>query len=656
MLFLPLILASGSQTPRNYFEFRENVLNVDTARLVLRIEGGAVSYVQDKATSEVLLDADPYVNRPTPEVGFVGFTSEAADATRYARWPTRASSVSFRLLSPEHAQLVYSGLGTDPGADGSQLIADVTVDTQSGEVVVQTTGSEGVPGLSPVSVDLPVTGLATRSVILGNGAKCERQDAEAIARSSYSDFGLNGPTMAVAEGQRSSLAVWSESFESIPEYVELEHRADYDHVVLHAERSAQQTEQQRIVSPAWRLGTYPTWVDVAHRWRTRFEAITGAHPLWENRANWVRNVHAIYDATNQWSDEQPARLAELAAMAEPDCILYFVWNGDRIVLYGDPTLVNEIDRPKPEEIQVLANYGWPLLLYHPYNLIYSEIGTTNRLNLLASNGWLPPGYEFRPDFDCTPDCWQSYWSGVKASYYDGSQFEILHPGSTRFRNYLLRNLGDYVARYGANGAYLDILGDVTNFFTGTQATVEGQDYTLGEVSTLISVTQTLPDIGIMSEYQPSWLVPFSFYSWEGPTTHLMQMNAVNWRVNHPLRVALLGSYSWTRESNAKFIDDRTSALMGALPEVSLVGDHGVSDERAQWSQARARLFCEERLFNDLPDRWEAGVLAYYRSARTGHWFEFRDFDNTTGGVATGENTYGYVEVLPSGERVIRLAR
>jgi hypothetical protein len=149
----------------------------------------------------------------------------------------------------------------------------------------------------------------------------------------------------------------------------------------------------------------------------------------------------------------------------------------------------------------------------------------------------------------------------------------------------------------------------------------------------------------MSEYQSPWMLPLVFFSWEGSATHVKQSSHAKTRLNHPIRVALTGSYSWTRESNEEVQDDIASALLGTLPQINLVGDRQIDNERAVWSQARARLFCEQELFNDIPDIWDEDALAYYRS-KDGNWFKFVKIDKT----------YGYVEILPSGTEVIRLVK
>jgi hypothetical protein len=639
-VYLPFV---ESNSP---FRFKDGRLSIDTQLMELTIEGGAITYVRDKASGEVLVNTNAYSNRPPVAQGFVGFTSTDRDANNYLRWPTQASSVSFSKLGTDKVRLTYTPLYFDDIPSDSQLLVDLTIDEASGEVIVQLTGVEADPALKPFTLDCPVMNMKTPAVILGSGAKYLRSDAEATDQSAYSGLGLYSPTMAVVQGTGATLAVWSETTQFAPEYVQLEHKRSYDHLILHSEQDPKQMDPQKIVSPPWRIGTYPTWVEAARRWREKFEERTSAKPLWENRTPWVRNIHAMFDGTNEDYETDEARYAELASKAPPEKVLYFIWNGDRIVLHGDHTLLDEVGRPTPDVVDIIKRYGWPLIIFHPYTLIHSETGAADRLQYLADQGWLPASYQFNPDYEGTPENWQHYWSEVKANYFSGSEFYILHPGSAKFRDYLVRNFNNYCAFHRVNGAYLDISGDDNNpLFPDDRKVIEGRDYVLGEIVALAKVARELPRLGVMSEYQSPWVLPYAFYSWEGTSTHIRQNVHANTRINHPLRVALTGSYSWTRESNEEDIDDVIAALMGTLPAISLVGDYNVSEERATWSQARARLFCDEELFNDLPDEWDQDALAYYRS-KSGHWFKFR---------RSGAH-YEYVEILPSGEEIIRLSK
>ncbi len=629
------------------FDFRNEVLSIHTKILSMKIEQGAVTYVADNRTGEVMVRSVAREHWPLNVAGFAGFTVQTPRGRGLTLWPSEKSTVEFTSTDPYHGQLTYRSIGLLGTDNNSRLLIDIQVDASTGEIVMQLTGLAADRGYRALSIDMPITESSTSSVVLGSGASYSRTDAHAVDQTSYANYGLFSPTMAVVQGSKSVLAVWSEATQFAPEYIQLNHTLEYDQLVLHAGPEDGHSNAQPFVSPPWRIGLYGTWVTAAQRWRQRFEERTGAKPLWENPVPWVRNIHAVFDATYQDFGTDQAKYAELARTTDPQKTLFLLWNGDRIVLLGDPTLAAQIGRPSPDTLWIIKSLGWPLLLYHPYNLIYSEAGTRKRLEELAAHGWLPANYKFNPDYGGSPDSWQQYWADVKAPYYDGSKLDVIHPGSAKFEAYLARNLADYLTMYGADGAYFDTLGGDHGFlFPDGKKVVDSYSYPLGEAEALRKVEDKLPNVAIMSEYQSAWVLPLIFFSWEGPATHIEQDARAGTHLNHPLRVALVGSYAWTRESNEEGPDDIASALMGSLPQVSLVGDSKVSNERALWSQQRAQLFCDEELFNDLPDQWENGVLAYYRSRRTGHWFKFERIGSS----------YGYVEILGDGREVVRLVK
>ncbi len=625
------------------FVFQNNVLSITSNMLELRIENGAINYIKHTASGEVLVNGSSVQNRPAVTQGFIGFTSKDTSGY-YLRWPTPSSSVDFSLLQPNAGRLTYSNLYFNGSvAENSTLIYDITVDT-TGEIIIQVTGAEGTAGLLPFSLDLPIMNSATQSVILGSGAEYFRTEAAKEDQVSFPGFGLYSPTMAVIQGNQSVVGLWSESTRYAHDNIHLIHKPTYDHLVLHAEQDMSASNKQQIVSPAWRIGTYPAWYEAARRWKSAFEARTGAKPLWQNATPWVRNIHTFFEAANNNFSEQPQKFAELASVTDPQKTLYYEWNGDRIVLFGDHTLVKNGNRPTAEEMQYVRQYGWPMILYHPYTLIFNEQAAARRLAMLRGMDWLPEGYQFNPDYNGTPANWQSYWADVRGTY--DSDLHLLHPASNKFQSYLLQNLPNYLNRYGAVGAYMDTLGmDAGSWFPEEKQVFNGDSFVLGEMKAIAQTRAATPGLAIMSEYSAPWLLPYIFFTYEGTETFLRQNQYANTRLNHPLKVALTGSYRWAKEDNTVAIDDNVSALLGTLPQVSLVGDWDVSKDRALWSQARARLFTESELFNDIPAVWQDGVLAYYRS-NNGNWFAYKK-------IGAG---YGYVEILPDGSEVIRLSK
>ncbi len=624
------------------FTFRFERLSIQTALLELEIKNGAIVFLKDRQTAEVLVNTDAVGQCELDAMLSAGFASKAANGNVTQRCPTSFREVTFNQLDEYHGKLTYLGM---PDALENRLEFDIAVDPKTGEVLLKLIGLETIPENTPSAINLTIMSLNTPAILLGSGMKVERTSPSLETQTTEAGYGLYGVTMAVIEGEQASAAVWSESTQYAPEFIRLIHAPQQDHLILHSERDPQETLAGQISSPVWRIGTYSTWVNAAARWQQEFEHRTGAKPLWENNTEWVRKVHAVFDSTNQLYGDTPEKYAELAAVAPPEKILFYLWNGDRIVLFGDHTLAAQIGRPDPEMLAAVQKYGWPLLLYHPFNLIFTESGAKERLNYLTAQGWLPENYQFIPDYPGAPADWYAYWQNARGDYDD--TLAILHPAAPEFQQYLVQNFGNYARRYGANAAYMDVLGnDGIGFFPPERQMIAGQDYIFGEISALKRVNAELPELAVMSEYQSPWLVPHVFYTWEGVETHQRQASVANIYINHPLRTALLGSYMWTRETNSGQADDLLAALLGTLPQVSLVGDYEVSDERARWSQQRAKLFCDEELFNALPDRWDADALAYYRSQRTGHWFKL---------VRIGQ-TYGYIEILPDGTEQVRLKR
>ena len=644
-----------------YFDETSKRLTIDTPMLALSLEGGAVVYVKDKSSGEVLVDRDSSTNFPTSPTfpsgdprGFVSFTSRSADGNQCYRQP-KNSAVAYTQVSRNQARLTYSPLYFVGSSSGCGLTYNVTVDEGSGEVVVQLTGVETEAKLSPFTIDFPIMNFMGASTIVGT-AKYARRDSKATGYSSQPGAGLFSPNMAVAEGINSCLAAWSESDRNLEEeYVKVMHDPSYDHTILHTPQDPQQSDVTTIVSSPWRIGTYKNWLEAARRWRTRFEQQTQAKPLWKNTSPWVRNIHAVHV---ERYDNDTVKYDELAALVTPTKLLWFLWNGDRIVLFGDHTLGKGSEFPLPTIDEIVnikaprpgAPKGWPLVLYHPWVLyMHSDVANT-RLASLAAKNQLPDNYKFNPDYvgadepgyavqtqDDRLGKWDSYWADI-SSTDNGS----VHPGATKFKNYLIRNYGDYCATHSANGCYFDVLGhDASSYFAVDRKVIEGQDFATGERNAIARLNRDLPNLPVMSEYIPTRLIPYVFYTWEG------YRHVTAAKVNHPLRTALIGSYVWSREkllSQSETFDNEASALLGALPTLSPVGDYKVSKSQALWSQARAKLFCEEELFNDLPPKWDPAALAYYRSKR-GNWFKFKKL---------GENKYAYVEELPRGGDRIRL--
>jgi hypothetical protein len=671
MGILALLSFSYSAHADGYFSFDDQtkILTISTQMMDMKIEGGAITYVKDKSSGEVLTDTTPATNFPisnrwgtnTPDPAtFLGFTSIASSGSWHFRQPMNRSFAAvnavFSLDSENEARITYAPLYYSNIAEtGSSLVYDIKIDTASGEVIITATGTEPDPAnWKPFTIDIPLMNFQKNSVIIGN-AKYNRSDP------AVTDNGRGGnvivPSMAIAEGDDSALAVWSQNEKNLSdEYVNVIHDPGYDHLVMHTGTDPRQTDNSKIISSKWHIGTFPNWLEAARRWRQEFQALNpDAHPLWNNRTPWVRDIHAVYYMCSMCS---ASALSNLASILPPKNLLYYVQGGTHVI-NGDHA---EYSGNCNNDCACNESYGFHVITYFYWDLIMSQTGYQNQLTSLASKGWLPSGYQFNPDYSGADDPgfatksgdernadWLAYWSDINANYYSGTTLNVLHPASTKFQDYLIRNYKDELTTRHASGAFFDISGgDHSSMFSAAKKIVNGMDYAEGEVAALKKVTTELPENPIMSEMLGDGIIPYIFYTWDGYGTHV----SANKKINHPLRTALIGSFVWTQEQGVSHtvpynFDDEKNSLLGTLPHLLTKNDYWlVDDTQAIWSQARAKLFSQDELFNDLPPSWDPEALAYYRT-KNGTWMKAKKI---------GESDFGYYEEIPGMGDVLRLQK
>jgi hypothetical protein len=631
------------------FAWHDNRLQVRTAALEVAWEQGVITAVTDRRTGEVFSRArpadflaeipwgsstvddwsrfvDPY-GQKRPAAG-----KPAGPALSSGRLqPGLGSHYRFRQRGPDEAEIVVDHL--PGGASGDELIYRISVEKDSGEVVLQVTSRRDPAGKPPLLLEFPLLGFTGKGVILSSGAFYARGEPPQWEYAVRWANNLSSPRMAIVEGQLGCLAVWADRPHE-PGNLVLAHDPACDHIILRAERSALRKDPAELTTTTWRLGAFPAWPAAARRYRCLFEKATGARLLWENRCRWTRSIHAVCTEMPNSPAEAEAFYTKLAGWIEPHKLLLFYWNGDRIVLFGDHRYLTHMGRPRPEAITALKKRGFRWLGYHPYVLVFSPRAMKARLDKYAAKGEVPAGYQFTPDYDGPPQDFPEYFRSVATGYYrplDEAELWVIHPGSRLGRQYLVRNFSNYCRFHQMDGAYFDILGaDHGYMYLPQKQVFEGLDYRGGEYQVLADIARHDPELAVMSEVESEWTLAHTFYTWEGeshfslPRAHA----SIRARFNHPLRTALWGSYAWTREEE---LEADESALVGALPRLR-IGD--------EWSVVRAKLFAEEELYNDLPPSWDPEALACYR-ARGGRWVQYRR-------LPFGE---GFVEMTSQGPRL-----
>ena len=632
--------------------------SVTTATVEIAVVQGALRHIRDLRTGEVFVAGDAAV-KEIPS----GFSS-TNDLYWFRRWwtekpsqyateakyqgvrrrPVAGSKVDVRQLGPTHARLVYGGLSNGDTRD--TLTYDLRIESATGEILLQATAEVTDPAVAPVTVDVPIVGFGGPSAILGSGAKYDRGEPLVVDCTTRVSNGLYSPNMAILQGESGCIAVWAEAHRFEPANVYLAHRESDDTLILNGTLPygglASGVDPKVLKSPVWRIGAFPTWADAARRYRELLEKRTGAKPLWEHSCRWVREIHAV-DTNVPLPKQSEQYYDELAKRVDPSKLLLFYWNGSYIVLFGDHRY-QKATRTKPSVIAALKKRGFRWMGYHPYTLLMPPHVKDKRLEEIAARGHLPEGYTFQPDYGGPPEELYDYFRPIATGYYKPigeARLWVLHAGTKRFQDYWARNFGNYCKTHQMDGAYMDILGcNGGHQFPPEKKVMEGLDWRQGEAAAMKALRAKVPDRAIMSEYQTEVTLSHAFYSWTG-TGHVTRTKEVRTRLNHPLRTALWGSYTWTRADD---IDPVGEALIGGLPPMRLaVGKDGEVAED-EWRTAVCRLFTEEELVNDLPTRWDDDALAYYRG-RGGKWFQFSQ-------LPFGD---GYVELTDDGYRV-RAAR
>jgi hypothetical protein len=639
----------------NTFEFDPAVksLAVTTSSLQVKILGGAVVALRDRRTGEIFSTGASRDEIEQASVGAVcGGQPELAEVAKkvrptVARKPSPDSPVVFRQTSPREVILIYSGLSNGPAEDELHIGLRVESD---GELSFRVEMRSSDPARTAREVYLPFVKLTPPAVIMGCGTRSARGDAAFNERCMRIANNLYSPPVAVIEGARSVMGLWPEPASFGYDDLVVAHRPECDEVVPQVSIAFDAKDPGTIREPGvtrsswWRLAALPSWMDVARRYRAHFEKRTGAKPLWQQSPAWVCAIHAVCMERPNTTDADVAEkfYADLAARFDPEKLLLFYWNGNCILLFGDHRYMPNFQYPKPQEIDVLRRHGFRWMGYHPYVLVMSPKGKDKHLEETRRRGFgVPEGYTFQPDYAGPADIekFYDYWRPVAAGYYapleESPKLWTLHPGAKLTRDYLAHNFGNYCRAHQMSGAYLDILGadhagqNLENA-PSDRRIMEGRDWRRGEEAACDAMKHANPDLALMSEVNSEWTVPHTFYTWEGES-HLTHPRPV--RLNHPLRAACWGSYTWTRFQSEDNPD--SLVLMAGLPSARLADD---------WSVARAKLYCDEELFHDLPPQWDADALACFRG-KSGRWFQYRKMP---WGCA-------YAEMTPTGSKV-RLGR
>jgi hypothetical protein len=620
-------------------------LQINSSSLSLGFQNGAVVYLKDNVRNEVILDTDESINLPASTWDFIGFGSQD-DQTRQPSRVPKETTATFTQNGSD-ATLTYDPCYTSGSpVSGTSLVYHFNINS-NGDISITANATESAEGFSIQQMVIPIMNYAGSAVITGPN-RIARGDASI----GFGDFYGYAIPAAVIEGTNSSVGVWSENNNMQQSALRVIHNQNtYDHILLwdYPEPVQQVDDSQIMHSSTWKFTAQADWLGVAKRWRDDFEALNpDMKHLWENPVDWVRNIHTMYSRAHYIN---PSEWDNVAAIVPPTKTLIMPESdlSGQLVVFGDND--HQMTWVKPDSAEraywTSQNYNYKVQGYYQPFYFWTNVD----YELIHNPQAIPAGYT-QPDdvgYDITASLlnqnqsvWDSYWSGLTAPYQSGTTLTQFHPGSTNAMNYINFNYPDFCSKTGVEATFWDILGgNEDRFFAAENNRVfNGKSYLMGQRDATEANYATYP---IMGEWIVPGMLPYVWYWWQGA------YNINNWEQagltpNHPFQTALMSSYSWTLgQRPASNSSPKYDALLGALPEFMLNNDYH-ADSAAPYSQAVAKLFAEDELWNDLPDIWDPDALAYYRT-KYGTWMKAKEIET---------DDFGYYEEIPGMGDVLRL--
>lgn len=520
-----------------------------------------------------------------------------------------------------------------------QIVFGIEIIKPSGDVKITPRYKNEVTGTKRLDILIP--SLKTQGIILGNGTRFTKEYPDKKDSCIRIANNLHSPPVAVLEGTKGSIFIWPDSI--FDGNLSIIHTKQTDQLILDSKTPL---PGEKRIPTGWMISRVGNWVQAVRRYRAFLKEKYQAEFLWERKNSWTSGIHAVYKGypghphgaapTKEKAEEF---YKNLAGRFNPSGLLLFYWNGNGIVLFGDHRYTTKIGYPKEPATTYLKKYGFRWMGYHPYTLIMAPHYIPKRLAEFAKTGNLPPDYTFKPDYNGEPDKFNEYFRNVAAGYYgtleSAKKLWVLHPGAEKTLDYLLRNFPDYCAFHNMDGSYFDIMGaNSGHHFNESKKVINGRVYNQGAWTFIKTLANKRPDLGVMSECQSPWTTLKTFYTWEGYShiSHPARYKSRS-KVNHPMRTAIWGSFTWTRENGLE-VDN--AVLLGTLPGYK-TGD--------QWAEKRCKFFIDEELYNDLPPEgkeWGGNqVLAWYRG-KNNKWYQFKK-------MPFGD---AYVQDVPGNQKII----
>lgn len=600
---------------------------VRTARLEVRVLDGSIVRLVNRRTGEVHADRVGQGIAMPAGLGTIG-RDAAAMRSLLSPWSTRPAVVersereafpSQRApdgnwsMSLETHEGTVSAIWRTPANDPSPAELAIVARVGEGGDTIDFTAEGRCEGGGIYGVALPIRELSAKHaayVSSFGGVRMPATKLDGVTSLGTAPF-AEAPAIAI-EGERGSVGFWLVADEMPPYFLFTGGNRRTMSVAIAALETMPYEPRKSSRRNTWRLGvTEGDWRAALQPYRDWYAAKFATDIASREGAGWARNIQVILD---EW-DGSRATFASIASRLPPETVLIHEWNA-RGLPFGEAL----------PDWTPGARYLAMVRLAHEFG--FRAMGYVNTYCI----NYATPVFERDGirGFGLTRPYPGPWGYGLARETFDSAkpgQMLYLDPLSSRWREYHVSQMKQWITATGSDALYEDVGGTAGDFGNGR---VEGLEGAQGGTAQFRELQTQLTRVPLATEFAPEHMAFAS--SWPLRYQQVWGSQAVrdDWLwTQRPVARFLHGGRSWTPTVNAFTERDRmlvvsSSDALGGVSqfparESELQATAGMCGHMLE----RAEIFAKRRLTpTDRPMPLGSGVTCEY-TASDGETFVYR---------------------------------
>ena len=614
LVLVPVRAAQITQGDRSF--------TIRTSRLMATVADGMVVGLRNLKTGEV--HADESARDVALPVGIGHLTGVAEEAAKlHMPWGTRTMNQEIKAggnLPTMHRPHGGSRYATTPIPNGLKAtwtgltngleqfpdeVLEVAVweDAETGRLCFRAIGRSPAAGVYGVQV--PVANLHRDHAFYVpsfGGVMYDSDMSPGLTTLGGSPF-WEAPVIGV-EGRTGSLAVWTQDAQFHPNFCFLNWSGKTFSLAIEHLNLMPFEPHTGVESVTWYLDVFDGgWVDAMTPYRNWYAHLFAKEIAARSAVSWADRIRVVID---HWDKGDPAHLRKLAALFEPDTVLFQEWNARA------PKFDQELPDWTPkagyvERVKAIHSFGFRTMAYVNTYCVNYNSPVFKRDNIQEFG--LTRRYRGFSRYLREPQTFSNTKDG-KLLYLD--------PLSPRWRAYHTDMMIQWYKETGTDANYEDVGGTTGDFGNGV---IEGKFGAQGGVEQFRELLARNPAVPMASEYAPNPIAfavrwPLRFQQvWGGNTTRTFWMQhqrPVSAYIHGPLHLAWVPTIR--AESNfLRHVVVACSDALGGLAQMpgdarSLAANQGIL-VHMKW---RAQVFSRKQLKPTFTaERLAPGIACQY---------------------------------------------